>query len=111
MIKFLLLSVLVFTSIATPARKDCLSGLTTTLTSLKKAISMELSNDKIDALTNFLNQIPATLNNCFGENIQGQFDHEVPGTCIADMNKAAKIGLRLQNEKDNQLLYAKGNPS
>lgn len=32
----------------------------------------------------------------------------MPPQCVADLNKAAKIGLRLMNEKDNPILFSKG---
>lgn len=40
--------------------------------------------------------------------MEAKFSTEVPPTCVADLNKAAKIALRMQNEKDNQLLFSKG---
>jgi hypothetical protein len=36
------------------------------------------------------------------------YQAELPALCINDLDKAAKIGLRLQNEKENQLLFSKG---
>lgn len=36
------------------------------------------------------------------------YQNELPPTCVNDLDKAAKIGLRILNEKENQLLLSKG---
>lgn len=54
--------------------------------------------------------MPNTVGTCLGQNAESTFEKEIPNNCVADLNKAAKIGLKLENEKDNQLLFAKGKP-
>ena len=55
MIKFLLVSLLACTSIAALTGNQCMPNLLKTIGSFKKAVMMDISNDKIDALTNFIN--------------------------------------------------------
>lgn len=52
--------------------------------------------------------MPQTIQKCLGEEMKNKYLAQVPTECVADLNKAAKIGLRLQNEKKNAILFSKG---
>jgi hypothetical protein len=66
MIKFLLLSLLVCSSFAFLSNQECYVKFSKTMNSLKKSLYLEVSNEKIDALTNAINTVPQTLSACLG---------------------------------------------
>ena len=67
MIKFLLVLLLVGTSLASLAKKDCMTELSQTAETLRTVLKMDLSNKKIDAITEMINGMPQTIGDCLGE--------------------------------------------
>lgn len=97
MIKFLLISILVISTLANPFNKDCISELSETLSFIKNSFSSELNNEKIDSIANRINKFSNTIGNCAGKDAQDFYINNIPPACVADLDKAAKIALRLQN--------------
>lgn len=49
-----------------------------------------------------------TIRPCLGEKAVSIYDAQLPKACINDLNKAAKLLVKLSGETDNQIIFARG---
>ena len=77
--------------------------------SFKNAFQQTDSDAIIDQLASTLNLIPQLLSTCVGNQAALAFEKEVSTQCVADLDKAAKLGIKILDETDNELKTARGN--
>lgn len=110
MIRLCLVASLLFASTASFSVKtmSCKTQFITTLSSFKSALTLPNTDATIDRLADTALLIPGVLEACLGSQAAASYQKEVSNQCVLDLDKAAKLGVKILNETDSELKTARG---
>lgn len=109
MLRFLIAALCISSAFAaTILSSNCPQQISFGFTQFRNALAQPDVNKMIDAIAKTSLLVPDILGSCLGKSAAASYEHEVSKECVNDLSKAAKIGVRILNETDNDLKVARG---